>query len=357
MPNRTRLSLLNIVLGVAVSALGFVACSFSPPSTAPPTIAPPTAIPLANITADAPATETTIAKRIFATLTAAVPTKQIGAPTVGATVTPPPPPNGFATAGSANAPGHAARTVPPPTLSLALSPSITPLPVLPTPSVAQAATAAPTLISRETLRGKILFKSARNGGKYPNNFQWFVMNADGSGVEQINAAPARALYGELKPQEGYSPDKKFLVLGETTCASNAHCDLYIGAPEVIAQRSQGQWTPGGPRWYRADNPVWSPDGGWIAFVWNRDNDRTKNIFKGQPFAQNQDFKRLTDFGGGRDTKNPTYSPDGASLAFATQDGPRWQIWVLHAAGENPADANARNLSNSLSDDWDPLWIK
>jgi hypothetical protein len=54
----------------------------------------------------------------------------------------------------------------------------------------QTATQAPPQISREALRGKILFKSTRDGGKYPGNFKWFVMNADGTEVVQVDAARA-----------------------------------------------------------------------------------------------------------------------------------------------------------------------
>jgi Tol biopolymer transport system component len=169
----------------------------------------------------------------------------------------------------------------------------------------------------------------------------------------------------VKPQEGYSPDSNYLVLGEVACNPNSKCDLYIGEPSVVVTRSQGQWTSGNERWLRADNPAWSPTGNLIAFLWNRDNDRTKNVFIGTPFQTDPAFQRLTDFGGRRDSKDLSWSPDASQIAFATQDGPRWQIWVLDAnagpcikRGEDTnCPSNPRNISNSASDDWDPLWIK
>ncbi|HZQ08683.1 MAG TPA: hypothetical protein VFD70_19025 [Anaerolineae bacterium] len=329
---------------VLVLLLAFVAGCGTNPTPPPATSLPPA--PIVN----APATETAIAQRIFATLTASAPSPQPLQPTLAATVTPPPAPN---TAPTSAPPPTNEPTVIVPTLSLALSPSITPLPtIVPTIGPTLTPTQVPLQITREGLLGKILFKSARGEReKYPSSYQYYVMNADGSGVQQVDKKAAQSLADQLKPLEGYSPDKSLLVLGELTCRGG--CRLYLGPPEVIKNRSQGEWISSGS----ADNPVWSPAGNWIAFTWNRDNNGTKNIFKGDPSKTNQDFKKLTDFGGKRDTKFPTYSPDGSQLAFATQDGPRWQIWVLNANADNPIDANAHNLSNSEFDDWDPLWIK
>ncbi len=336
------------------------ACSVTPLPTEPPRTAAssaPTAISLGNSTLNVSATETAIAQRIFTTLTASAPQAPTNLSTQIKTVTPPPLPQ--MTTNAPTSPNPSTPQIP--TLSSELSPSVTPLPQLPTRPPTRTpqatATATPLVFSRDTLRGKILFKSTRAGGKFPNNYKWFAMNGDGTQVEQVPTDAAKALYQSLKGREGLSPDASQLVVGEATCGSNAHCDLYIGAPEVVINRSQGQWTPTGQRWYRADNPVWSPQGDWVAFIWNRDNNRTKNVFKGNPYELNQDFKRLTDFGGGRDTKELTYSPDGAVLAFATQDGPRWQIWTLNALADNPNDAAAHNLSNAAADEWDPLWIK
>lgn len=321
------------------------ACGTQPEATATPRVNP------VAPTSNAAATETAVTKRVLATLTANASPQDTAVPTAAetevATVTPPQPVS------------TTAPTNPPPTLSSALSPSVTPVPVRATPIPAGVPTLAPTqaplTVSREALLGKILFKSSRDNGKYPNRFEYYVMNGDGSDVQPVNKAAATELYQMLKPLEGYSPDKSLLVLGEETCGGTGRCDLYLGPPESIMNRSQGQWTQSNRR-DRFYDPVWSPDAGWIAFVWNNSEDKTKNVFKGPP-QSNPQFVRLTNFFAGKDTKNPTYSPDGSQLAFTTQDGDRWQIWVLNANADNFTDANAHNLGNSTFDDWDPLWVK
>jgi hypothetical protein len=327
----------------AILFFAFIAACSTTPTPAP------TSTPIALApTADAPATETTIAHSIFATLTARAPTATPIPPTIADTVTPPPSPVLEPTI-------EASPTMPfSPTLSAEVSPSITPVPTIAPPTAVPSPT--PLQVTEDALRGKILFKSARSGGKYPNRFNYFVMDADGTNVTLLDYNAATALYQALLPLEGYSPDKSLLVIGEKTCYQGARCDLYLGPPEIIKNRSQGQWGPPVRAGSRADNPVWSPAGNWVAFIWNGIG--TKNVYKGDPSRQNQDFKRLTNFDGHLDTKFPTYSPDGSQLAFATQQGiGHWQIWILDATAEDFTSANAHDLSNSDSDDWDALWIK
>jgi hypothetical protein len=308
---------------------------------------------------DSRATETAIAFNIFATLTASAP-QLASNPTATNT----------SVASAARTPTSEA-TAP---LNITNFPTVTatPLTRTTTPTATRAATAipspaktpkpSPTIfappISPATLHGKIIFKSARNGGAYPDRFAFFVMDADGSNLLQLPRDQANALYNQLRPFEGYSPDRTHVVVGEFACNAGP-CFLYILDPQLNPnlERSQGQWTPKGPSYRKAVDPVWSPDGSTIAFVANWENDRTANVFKGTPFQTNPNFKRLTDFGGQAITNNPSFSPDGSTLAFATTITGHWQIWLLDPNGDNPGTSNPRNISNTNSDDWGPLWIK
>lgn len=342
-----------LLVFLILTACGGESAPTAPASTA---IALPTGVNLptgvTQSTADAQAVETAVTMRVLATLTASAQQPTAAVPLAVATVTPPP------------LPQTAVPTFPPPTLSVELSPSVTPVPERPT-DVPRAAPAVPTTVPtqvplsawRDELLGKIIFKSARDNGQYPNSFEYYVMSADGQNQRKLPRGTAQALYDQLLALEGFSPDRQQLVLGEYACNS-AQCQLYLGPRESIENRSQGVWTDGK---YAATDPVWSPDGSNIAFVWTRDNERTKNIFRAPP-ETNPRFVRLTNFGGKRDTKHPTYSPDSAQIAFATQDGSRWQIWVVDAfaegdCAEDNCPSNPRNLSHSSADDWDPLWVK
>lgn len=212
-------------------------------------------------------------------------------------------------------------------------------------------------VTIDNLRGKIIFKTDRDGGFFPNSFQFYAMNADGSNVQKLDYNSTNTLYGSLQAREGYSPDKSKVVVGELSCYSPP-CYLYILDPQMnpALERSQGQWTPSNPVQKSVD-PVWSPDSSWVAFVANWENNRTNNIFKGTPNQTPVIFRRLTDFGGQANLRHPTYAPGGGTLAFSTQSEGRWQIWVLDPTAETVGAANPHNLRATESNDWDPLWVK
>jgi Tol biopolymer transport system component len=90
-------------------------------------------------------------------------------------------------------------------------------------------------------------------------------------------------------------------------------------------------------------------GGRIAFVSNREDGRTLQIWTMNP--DGSDPRQLT-YGPG-DKTDPTWSPDGTRLLYVAPAGSNGQdIWVINADGSVPID-----LTQSPGDDTDPAWSR
>ena len=96
----------------------------------------------------------------------------------------------------------------------------------------------------------------------------------------------------------------------------------------------------------ARSPSWSPDGGRIAFMSNRDGN-------GEIYVMAADGTSLTNL-----TQNaaaawsPTWSPDGEHIAFVSnRDGNEFrEIYVMAADG-----TSLTNLTQNAATDWSPTW--
>jgi len=118
-----------------------------------------------------------------------------------------------------------------------------------------------------------------------------------------------------------------------------------GSPDIFVIKSDGSARTRLTSDAASDvDPVWSPDGGRIAFASDRDGNAEIYVMN----ADGSNPVRLTD-SPGADVR-PVWSPDGARIAFVSdRDGNR-EIYAMNADG-----TNAVNLSNSPFVDADPAW--
>lgn len=239
-------------------------------------------------------------------------------------------------------------------------------PVTTTP--APTPTAAP--LDATKLRGKIIFKSTRENGEYPNEFLYYLMNPDGTDAQRVDTGEAKKLLNVIQGLEGFSPDRTQVVMGDRACGSYIEndCRLYILTPAQHAQMifsdeepSQGEWF--GQKNVKAKEPVWSPRGDYIVFASNHEAPdgchKTMNLFKATA-KQNPVIQRLTAYCAGGDTGRPSFSPDGGQVVYWTQfPGPNRDVYILDIAADDSIDWRSLTPKRITfeGDNWDPIWIK
>lgn len=217
--------------------------------------------------------------------------------------------------------------------------------------------------------GKIVFAC------YVNQIdQICIMNADGSGRRQLTNLPSTAFYPSLSPNgqtvyfssnqsgtfEIYSIDINGNGLKRLT---NSIGSLY--APElspdgeriIFTSNGNGLWVmnPDGsnPRaiTFKDDiDPTWSPDGSMIAFASSRSGTRQLYVAN----ANGKNVEQVTDLNnmGGRSS----WSPDGTKLAFYRGPSGDRDIYVINIDGSGLQ--RLTNGGDNLGPSWSPdgEWI-
>ncbi len=246
----------------------------------------------------------------------------------------------------------ATPTLPPATATPTSTPTATPEPTATTPPSATP-TATPTPIPTATptlppppsptpvavsdsstgqLKNKILFKTDRAGV-----VEIYQMDADGRNQQPL-PRESWSTYTELEAALPFSPNRQeqIVVRGEGQL-DLWRANLVTGQELRVTSSGQAEY-----------DAAWSPVDNRIAYV----SEETGN---GDIYMLNLDGSavvRLTDNVENFD-KHPTWSPDGARIAFWSDMGfnKTRQIWVVDLAAKT-----LTSLSDNPFNDWDPVWV-
>lgn len=163
--------------------------------------------------------------------------------------------------------------------------------------------------------------------------QLYMANIDGSGFHRITSSGAIEVEAKINPKTGTDMVD---VSGRSGLPQIYHMNLE-GADVQRLSAGSGE----------ATNPSWSPDGAHIAFAWTRGFEPGNyNIFLMD--VASQQYTQLTANEGRNE--NPSWAPDGAHIVYASKRGRDSQIWVMNAdgTGKHPLTDKGSNEK--------PVWV-
>ena len=190
-----------------------------------------------------------------------------------------------------------------------------------------------------------------------DNYEVYVMDADGGNVRNLT----RHASDDFAPT--WSPDGTQIAFVSRRDGNN---EIYImeiprhdpACDELLESTLLGEDHECAPHVRRLTNslaeetsPVWSPDGRRIAFSLETDLDSeiyTMSVFCASPHGCRSDRYNLSD-NPARD-RDPAWSPDGRYIAFTSNRGGTWDIYVMSADG-----SRTQQLTDGMGAYVNPAW--
>lgn len=170
----------------------------------------------------------------------------------------------------------------------------------------------------------------------------YIMNRDGTGVRQLTTGNGICYQPVWSPDGGRIAFPRDYLDKEGDCLGQAICVLDIGS-------GQQKWVTDpvgrhGPSDSGIGVPRWSPKGSRLLF----NNNGRVCVMNADGTAQ-----RLLSAGPTRDNTLPRWSPGGSRIAFvvASKGAKRYQhIWVMNVDGKD-----RKELTDGPVVDWSPAW--
>ncbi|MDM8531813.1 LysM peptidoglycan-binding domain-containing protein [Anaerolineales bacterium HSG25] len=155
-----------------------------------------------------------------------------------------------------------------------------------------------------------VFSSRREGDRQPRLFR-----ADSTRLGSDEAIPFEGVYPDVLPNGN--------IVARGCLPGSVGCGLYVMGPRGGSPNKIGS--------NKDTAPAASPDGSKIVFMSNGRGATSWEIWTMK--IDGSGAKRLTK--NGSNDGLPTWSPDGKSIAYASDQDGGWAIWVVNADGSSP----------------------